>query len=562
MSSIRYVYGHGPHIVADPGSDEGHVSCTHFDGLPSKAQPAITDDGVWEGDTEGASLSPPLSSASDPTSSPVLGPGHYDDIVELGGAIKKWHFADKIFGELLEEPDFPRLFNTLIIRNNITEQDWKATRLFIEDHMLLLRYLSFVYNPAMGNLEVYGPSSLHQIVNDSMTNAVNSAVTVSSPQAVSMDGTRGLLNDNVGHTLDTVMTIATTKRLSTTDSIRIVRDTFVNETSYTQILKNVLNQLHVAMRVCHNRGPLLFTAINLEELEYKDPDKDKSEPDDKGFVAGCGEGNDILSTGWKRGGEVLVGRLQAQLFVFIPEDRQELRHCLDNYSVPQDWVHWRYCVPIQRRYEEGSEVAQVRDHVVNKYQGAIRDIREAAHNQRLSAMLSEVIKTNDKHLIRRAVKELEETPNFSHPSIPDPIPSLANDIWIAAYQMAEDKWANHGYRIDNNDPDAPAGADERAMLREVAASMKRRLDNTEKDGDDEIIASFRKKQRVNTPPPQTNPVQLQEDAHSDESANSSFEPQSGGSGDSSFEAPLNLITGDLTLLATGRELRSETSGRR
>ncbi|TFY56606.1 hypothetical protein EVJ58_g7533 [Rhodofomes roseus] len=430
MSSIRYVYGHGPHIVADPGSDEGHVSCTHFDGLPSKAQPAITDDGVWEGDTEGASLSPPLSSASDPTSSPVLGPGHYDDIVELGGAIKKWHFADKIFGELLEEPDFPRLFNTLIIRNNITEQDWKATRLFIEDHMLLLRYLSFVYNPAMGNLEVYGPSSLHQIVNDSMTNAVNSAVTVSSPQAVSMDGTRGLLNDNVGHTLDTVMTIATTKRLSTTDSIRIVRDTFVNETSYTQILKNVLNQLHVAMRVCHNRGPLLFTAINLEELEYKDPDKDKSEPDDKGV------------------------------------------------------------------------------------------------------------------------------------SIPDPIPSLANDIWIAAYQMAEDKWANHGYRIDNNDPDAPAGADERAMLREVAASMKRRLDNTEKDGDDEIIASFRKKQRVNTPPPQTNPVQLQEDAHSDESANSSFEPQSGGSGDSSFEAPLNLITGDLTLLATGRELRSETSGRR
>ncbi|KZT68824.1 hypothetical protein DAEQUDRAFT_766021 [Daedalea quercina L-15889] len=371
-----------------------------------------------------------------------------------------------------------------------------------------------------------------------------------------MDRARGLINYNVGHILDAVMTICMTKRLSETDSIHIIRDTFVNETSWTQTLKKMLER----------RGPLLFTAINIEELPYINTGTDKLKPYDRGFVAGGGKGNNILSNGWKRGEEVLVGRLST-IVVLIPSARSGLRQCLNAYSEPSDWVHWLYCVPIKREYPEGSYVARVRDHVVNKYRCAIRGILKAAHNQCLIAKPMEAVQTDNKDLF--VMKELGDTPDFFYPPIPDPIPTFVNDIWVSARQMAEDKWNDYGYRVDDNDPDAPGGAEECAMLLKIAESMKRRLDKTETDGNDGVIESFRKKQRLNTPPPpQTEPVQLQDDVsqetligdkvHTDNSANnsanSSFESQSGGSADSSFDEDVGLGTVDVLSLATAHEL--------
>ncbi|KAH9916360.1 uncharacterized protein B0H18DRAFT_1124265 [Fomitopsis serialis] len=564
MSSIRYVHGRDPHIVADPGSDDRHViDYAHHYRLSSKDTPTISD--LWEGDTEGASLSPP-SSASGPTFSPEPGEkGLYEDIAELGNTIKQWHLADKIFGALLEKDGFPWLFNTIISHDNITIQDWQETRAFLEDHTLLLRYLSFAYDPAMRKLDVFGPSNLHQVVTNSMTKAVSSTVQPSSAQVVLMDGARALINDNVGYIPDAVMTIGVTKKLSTNDPINVTLDTFVTETSYTQTLKKMLKKLLIAM-VKQGEGPLLFTGINIDELDYIDPTKDNSKPDDKGFVAGGGEENDVLCTGWKRGDEVLVGRLKGQWFVFIPEDRDGLQEALDTYTVIDDWMKWFYCVPIQHEYPEGSDVAAVRDAVVKKYRGAIRNIREEAHNQRLHALLLEAIKKRKADLVASLRRQLLETPDFFDPPIPDPIPSFVNDIWGGARHMVEDIFNGRGYRANDSNSNAPRGAAKRAALLEVADSLKRQLEEDEKAGDAEIIDSFCKKQRMNTPPP---PVHLQEGAsqetligdkgHSDDSANSSFDSQ--GSGESAGSAfDLNLALADFRSLATSRETRSDTRG--
>ncbi|KAH9913393.1 uncharacterized protein B0H18DRAFT_960390 [Fomitopsis serialis] len=510
-----------------PGSDDGHV-------IDAKDLPAIPSQGIWEGELE----------ASDPPSSPGLGPAHahgqkgrYVDIVDLANKISHWPLADKIFGDLQERPGFPRLYDTSTVRLNISSQDWQATRQFIQDQPSLLHCLSFVYNPAMSNLTVYGPTSLHQWVNNCLAGQVGDAAVVSPSQVIRMDGARGLLTANVAHIPDAVMTVSTSKKLSPTRLIHISRDTYVNETSYTQILKKVLPQIHTTMCVKHKRGPLLFTVINLEELAYIDPDEENSQPDEDGFVAGGG----MVTTS--------VYRLEARR----PEDRADLEVCLRRFWEKKDWQIWNYCVPVQHRYIAGSTVAELHDHVVNK--------------------------TNDAPLIHRLENEARDTPNFSLPAIPDPIPKLVDDIQIAAYQLAVDKWNNSNYRVDDNLPeDALKGADERAMILEVAKCLKCRLDGPLSSGEDDIIANFNKRRRANTLPLQTESVLLQDDTsqetlvtdrvHSDDSANTSantsFESQSGQSSHSahsSYDDDDNLRTADILSLATGRELRSETRRR-
>ncbi|KAH9926365.1 uncharacterized protein B0H18DRAFT_954689 [Fomitopsis serialis] len=558
----------------DSTSDDSHV-VAHPTSPSSKHLPTITDRGIWPGHPDVAPFSSPPSSEGGATlSSPELGPLHdreetsydYDGIQRLHDTILQWHLAEKIFGDLLNVSNFPLIYDHHIRRHNISPQDWKETQTYLQQHLYIVRCLSFIYNPTMATVDVYSPTSLHQIVTNSMDKNIVRMSKVNGPQTISIDGARGLITDNVGHTPDSVISISTTRRLPSGDLIYIARDTSVGETSFTQVLEDMLGQIHVAMGSGRDDKivPLLFTGINIETEDYIDPDPEHSAPDAGGFIKGGGAANDVLSTGWKRGGEVLMKRAKAQWYMFIPEDREELGGCLKIWHERKDWVIWKYGVPIQRVYEPGTHAFDAREFALGRYRAAIAKIRAAAHNQRILALLMEADQTGNAAVLKElSPADLADNINFEEPPIPDPIPDFITDVEVGARQKAQDHWNRHGYRAETNNVVPLNDSQERAQYRKFMESLKRVLEEDEAPGDAEVIADFRKRQRFSTPspppppkPPQPPRLKVEDSPEEDEHSETSDE-HSGGSAQSSFDVPRSLAKTDEYALATGRTLRSE-----
>ncbi|KAH9911422.1 uncharacterized protein B0H18DRAFT_1128693 [Fomitopsis serialis] len=575
MSSLRYVQGSGPHIASPgvaSGSDDDHVTDYNLSpSLQTKPLPTGTHFYTWPADSEAPLSSPPSSASGLTFSDPVIGPEHegnepYNEIQDLSDQIKHWTLADKIFGDLQDEPDFPRLYDTYVVRENISPEDWQATKIYIETHPLLLRCVSFVYDPEMGKLKVHSPSGLHQSVNDSVLGQLSGNIQVKRPQAITMDLERGLITDNVAHTPDIVVSVVTRKRLREGD-IFMSRDVSVNETSFTQSEDDMLSQLLVAMKKepDADQSPLLFTGIDIERLPFIDPDPNSPDavPDDGGFIRGAGGANDILSTGWKRGDRVIVPRLRAKWFVFLPEDEEQLEYGLTHHHDSHDWTVWGLAVQIQEEYEAGSEAEQSLQQVLRRWVKATISIREAAHSQRIRALLSEA----DKTLADDVIKELEglllNPPDFTEPPVPNPIPFFIEDIWGGARQKAHDDVSRHMYRADNNRKPRTKSMENEECL-QILNSLKRVKAHHEQDGDTDVLKNFRKRQRINTPPrnlspppPRRVPGRLKAENFVDESTDDE-EPKvrSGGSA-RSFELPRPLADTNIYSLATGRTLRSE-----
>ncbi|KAH9910448.1 uncharacterized protein B0H18DRAFT_1130110 [Fomitopsis serialis] len=562
MPSIRYIHGRRPHIATgsvDSSSDDSHfIDYAHPASQHSKDLPTLFDQDIWQGDTDTDTYtqvapfpsSPPSSasgaSASGATlSSPVLEP-RYKDIQDQRDSVRLWDLADKIFGDLLDSIDFPLIYDRHIRRHHITEQDWQETKTYLEQHTYIVHSLSFFYDPVMATLDIYSPTSLHQIVNDSMVNRYTESVQVKQHQAISIDGARGLITDNIGHTPDSVLSISTTRRLPDGDLIYVARDTGVTETSFTQSVDDMVGQMGVSMGVSDRPIPLLFTGINIDTEDFIEPDAEHAAPDSGGFIKGGGAANDVISTGWKRGDRVLIKRVKAQWFMFLPEEREDVARCLKEYHNARDWVVWKYGVPIQHHYEAGSEAFIAHDHALRRYREAIIRIRAVAHNQRVLAILMEAEQTRDKSVLNELKEsDVADDLTFDDPPIPDPIPSFIRDIQVGVRQKAQDDWSRHTYRVETNNAATLNDAEERSQYRRVMETLKRVLDDDVADGDEQALADFRKRQRFNTPspPPPPKPRQpprLKVEDFPEEELSSSEPSGSGSSAKSSFEQPRGM----------------------
>ncbi|KAH9910583.1 uncharacterized protein B0H18DRAFT_963097 [Fomitopsis serialis] len=566
MPSIRYIHGRRPHIATgsvDSSSDDSHfIDYAHPASQHSKDLPTLFDQDIWQGDTDTDTYtqvapfpsSPPSSasgaSASGATlSSPVLEP-RYKDIQDQRDSVRLWDLADKIFGDLLDSIDFPLIYDRHIRRHHITEQDWQETKTYLEQHTYIVHSLSFFYDPVMATLDIYSPTSLHQIVNDSMVNRYTESVQVKQHQAISIDGARGLITDNIGHTPDSVLSISTTRRLPDGDLIYVARDTGVTETSFTQSVDDMVGQ--------RSTDPLLFTGINIDTEDFIEPDAEHAAPDSGGFIKGGGAANDVISTGWKRGDRVLIKRVKAQWFMFLPEEREDVARCLKEYHNARDWVVWKYGV---HHYEAGSEAFIAHDHALRRYREAIIRIRAVAHNQRVLAILMEAEQTRDKSVLNELKEsDVADDLTFDDPPIPDPIPSFIRDIQVGVRQKAQDDWSRHTYRVETNNAATLNDAEERSQYRRVMETLKRVLDDDVADGDEQALADFRKRQRFNTPspPPPPKPRQpprLKVEDFPEEELSSSEPSGSGSSAKSSFEQPRGMADANEYALATGHPSR-------
>ncbi|KAH9910185.1 uncharacterized protein B0H18DRAFT_1130547 [Fomitopsis serialis] len=84
-----------------------------------------------------------------------------EDYVE---AVQRWPFARRIFGNLLEDRDFPALPDVLIETPNFQPEDWDLLRSKLRDKPEILRHFWFRYDRKMATVVAGSASGLHQDV--------------------------------------------------------------------------------------------------------------------------------------------------------------------------------------------------------------------------------------------------------------------------------------------------------------------------------------------------------------------------------------------------------------
>ncbi|KAH9912170.1 uncharacterized protein B0H18DRAFT_961324 [Fomitopsis serialis] len=83
---------------------------------------------------------------------------------DLAHAIRSWHLADQVFGELLQQDSFPFLFDQQTARNDITEHVWKEACEYIDSNTKILKFFLFTYDPDRRELTIMAPLALHKLV--------------------------------------------------------------------------------------------------------------------------------------------------------------------------------------------------------------------------------------------------------------------------------------------------------------------------------------------------------------------------------------------------------------
>ncbi|KAH9910155.1 uncharacterized protein B0H18DRAFT_1130672 [Fomitopsis serialis] len=111
--------------------------------LPSSASPKNI---LWDFRDLAAPSSPPTSVDD-------------EDYVD---AVRHWPFARRIFGDLLDDRDFPALSDILIQTPDFEPEDWVLLQTKLRDKPEILRHFWFRYDRAMKTVVSGSPSGLHQ----------------------------------------------------------------------------------------------------------------------------------------------------------------------------------------------------------------------------------------------------------------------------------------------------------------------------------------------------------------------------------------------------------------
>ncbi|KAH9904623.1 uncharacterized protein B0H18DRAFT_1132292, partial [Fomitopsis serialis] len=113
---------------------------------------ASRDSGVSD-----SSETPPLS---DFTSEGVDTSSEDEEYIEV---LRKWPAAQRVFGESLEDPDFPNVHRA-VQETSLSLEEWKQLRSFLIQHPFIVRHFWFDYDMPKHTITSGAPGTLHQII--------------------------------------------------------------------------------------------------------------------------------------------------------------------------------------------------------------------------------------------------------------------------------------------------------------------------------------------------------------------------------------------------------------
>ncbi|KAH9913219.1 uncharacterized protein B0H18DRAFT_1126498 [Fomitopsis serialis] len=349
MASSQYTRLHSPRIASPSGDDDlgrtEHYVDPAAQKSPLRVETRATAERSFSAYPDAPLSSSPPSPGGHTFSSPLLHPArqvqHRDtDIPDIdhhlqgpsnegdsrrhyvADVILCWPLAEQVFGPLLQEPDFPVLFGKHMIRHNVSEALWTDICSYVDNNLEILKYFSFYYNPSQQSLTVMAPLALHELVTAAILKAAQDGrIDVDDNQTLIIDHSRAIKDAVSRHQPDGIVCVKYSVVVKPAEGNQPPRkilktdDVIVVQIGDAERIDHMLDQTQKGMV---EAGPVLFIAVKITEHKYIEPED--PQPDDDGFIPGAGAANDIICTGYKRNGRVLIGRLRATFFAFLASD--------------------------------------------------------------------------------------------------------------------------------------------------------------------------------------------------------------------------------------------------
>ncbi|KAH9911751.1 uncharacterized protein B0H18DRAFT_961811 [Fomitopsis serialis] len=486
-----------PFSVEPYGEDTDHGSTF---GSPTTSVGGLTFSTASIGRTNS---SPPLCS-----SYPSRAVDSDGEVEALALAIKDWHLADEVFGDLLEDPEFPQIYNKQIERR-YTQEQWAILREYLVDHKQLLRYLWFYYDEDMETLNVGGPSGLHQIATMSTS---HSAIQVLEPtllsehQYLKVDGERIVINKWSAQKADCLLAVSFVVLDPESHGVLIHsnKDLILVQTSYSQSLDKVLHKVYKSMPPLNSPMPVAYVIINIEESAYVDDPNAKPGPQD--FIPGGGYANDVLSTGWKKGENAYVGQIRGQWLMFrgTEEERNRLREGLRLKRTAADWIREGFGVDLCHKYDTSNVLQDQHDGLFAKWEEVMIECARVIGAQADSC---------DLDMDLAGLPERTPPPPTRVPIVEDPFPVAVKFIGMGAHQKAMDDYA---MQSENHLTSFSAHTPSREDTERVRKAYKRSRDNDVPSPDDIAAVETYKKTRFADPSPPLSPSLLASDSSLEE----------------------------------------------
>ncbi|KAI0727395.1 hypothetical protein C8Q72DRAFT_795983 [Fomitopsis betulina] len=286
-----------------------------------------------------------------------------DDLELLVERIKSWSLSRDVFGELLDDTNFPELQDCA---------EWQDLLSFIQENMSILRFFKFYYMSKTGTVHITSraPGSNHEGGVHALFEGFKHDISLSQYQVFVEDHNRRVVARDVGKIPDSIVVIYYRRPIRDIlgrkhGSVDILADVAVFESAASQSVQSVVGALVGEMadreepaKVERAEGvgdgevqndtepyrpikPHLFCSIKYIYVKFQPGTALEKQGIEEG---GDQDDIDIVSTGYQYRDHILCPRTKAFWFAFHPEDRDTVEALNADLRTCWDWVAQGYAV--------------------------------------------------------------------------------------------------------------------------------------------------------------------------------------------------------------------------
>ncbi|KAI0714364.1 hypothetical protein C8Q72DRAFT_891885 [Fomitopsis betulina] len=379
----------GPRIVSSE-EDDYPLDAPSLPDFTKPAPRPLFDDGS---DQVFAPSSPPTEgggtlSSINPTQcigERSITPSHFEgsanednDLELLVERIKSWSLSRDVFGELLDNTNFPELQDCAEIKN-LTEAQWQDLLSFIQENTSILRFFKFYYMSKTGTVHItsQAPGSNHEGGMHALFEGFKHDISLSQYQVFVEDHNRRVVARDVGEIPDGIVVIYYRRPIKDIlgrkhGSVDILADVAVFESAASQSVQSVVGALIGEMvdreepaKVEWAEGvgdgevqndtepyrpikPCLFCSIKYIYVKFQLGTALEKQGIEEG---GDQDDIDVVSAGYWYRDHILCPRMKAFWFTFRPEDRDTVEALNADLRTCWDWVAQGYAMPLLSTYD-------------------------------------------------------------------------------------------------------------------------------------------------------------------------------------------------------------------
>ncbi|KAI0732639.1 hypothetical protein C8Q72DRAFT_793017 [Fomitopsis betulina] len=423
-----------------------------------------------------------------------------DDLELLVERIKSWSLSRDVFGELLDDMNFPELQDCAEIKN-LTEAQWQDLLSFIQENTSILRFFKFYYMSKTGTVHITSraPGSNHEGGVHALFEGFKHNISLSQYQVFVEDHNRRVVAREVGEIPDSIVVIYYRRPIRD-----ILADIVVFESAASQSVQSVVGALVSEMADCeepakveraegvgdgevqndtkpyHLIKPRLFCSIKYIYVKFQPGMALKKQGIEEG---GDQDDIDVVSAGYQYCDHILCPRMKAFWFAFHLEDRDMVEALNTDLRTCWDWVAQGYAVLLLSTYNREKLVhsdlypearidqilsahAKVMKHwqdgVANARTLAVRQCTEAGWCQAMTLRevdyskvpLEDPLRGHHsvaelKHMgalvLKQSREDVASIDAQNNGPIANPIPIFLQAIRDGCFQHADGKYSKNGY---------------------------------------------------------------------------------------------------------------------